>query len=237
MATDATGTPTSLGIPKFNTSVDAPSGLGANAMMDEIDALIAARIAKPSSPTTGDALVWNGTSWDKSSGATKVAVAGLAPGSDDQVLTTVAGVPAWAAGGATPDFLGAKATHSTTQTLGASSTLVVAFDSEDFDTNALHDPATNNSRLTIPASQDGYYMMAAYYAQTAAQTTRVAMRLRKNGTTTVSQNDIGGGGLEGTVLGIDNLVATDYVELVVVNGDTSARTVQNTIWLAVWKVG
>lgn len=40
MATDATGTPTSLGIPKFNVNADAPSGLGGNAQMDSIDALI-----------------------------------------------------------------------------------------------------------------------------------------------------------------------------------------------------
>jgi hypothetical protein len=31
LATDATGSPTPLGIPKFNTSADAPSGLGGNA--------------------------------------------------------------------------------------------------------------------------------------------------------------------------------------------------------------
>lgn len=41
MATDATGTPTAkFSIPKFNTSADAPSGLGTNAMMDAIDTLI-----------------------------------------------------------------------------------------------------------------------------------------------------------------------------------------------------
>jgi hypothetical protein len=42
MATDATGSPTSLGIPKYDTSVDAPSGLGFNAAMDAINTLIAA---------------------------------------------------------------------------------------------------------------------------------------------------------------------------------------------------
>jgi hypothetical protein len=43
MATDATGTPTAvLGIPKYDTSVDAPSGLGFNAAMDVLDTLITA---------------------------------------------------------------------------------------------------------------------------------------------------------------------------------------------------
>lgn len=41
MATDATGTATTnYAIPKFNTSIDAPSGLGSNAQMDAIDTTI-----------------------------------------------------------------------------------------------------------------------------------------------------------------------------------------------------
>lgn len=42
MATDATGTPTPLGIPKINPAVDAPTGNGFNAAMDAIDTLISA---------------------------------------------------------------------------------------------------------------------------------------------------------------------------------------------------
>ena len=33
MAQDATGTPTALGIPKYNTAADAPSGRGFNAVV------------------------------------------------------------------------------------------------------------------------------------------------------------------------------------------------------------
>jgi hypothetical protein len=53
MATDATGAPTSLGIPKFDVNADAPSGLGGNAQMDYIDALINAH----TSVNTGSSLV------------------------------------------------------------------------------------------------------------------------------------------------------------------------------------
>ena len=70
MATDATGTPTPLGIPKFDVANDAPSGLGSNAQMDAIDTLLSARIEKPASPSVGDALVWNGTGWVPGSAAT-----------------------------------------------------------------------------------------------------------------------------------------------------------------------
>lgn len=67
MATDATGTPTSLGVPKYNTSVDAPSGLGFNAAMDVIDALLLARVTKPSGIVSGEVPVWNGSAFVRSS--------------------------------------------------------------------------------------------------------------------------------------------------------------------------
>src|SRR6266487_4558257 len=77
MPQDATGTPTLLGIPKFNTAVDAPSGKGGNAQMDAIDVLIAALPQKPVGIVTGETIVYNGTTWDRSS-VTKLGVGSLA---------------------------------------------------------------------------------------------------------------------------------------------------------------
>lgn len=85
MATDATGTPTTLGIPKFNTAADPPSGKGFNATMDALDTLLAARITKATLSTTGDIMY-------ASSANTP---ARLAVGSTGQVLTVAGGVPAW----------------------------------------------------------------------------------------------------------------------------------------------
>ena len=62
MAQDATGTPTSLGIPKYNTAADAPSGKGFNAAMDAIDALIVAK-GLPAGSITNGAVYWNGSAW------------------------------------------------------------------------------------------------------------------------------------------------------------------------------
>lgn len=62
MAQDATGTPTSQGIPKYNTAADSPSGKGFNAAMDAIDALIVAR-GLPGTPDTNEPLYWNGSAW------------------------------------------------------------------------------------------------------------------------------------------------------------------------------
>lgn len=63
MPTDLTGTPTSLGIGTFNVDADAPSGLGFNEAMAQIDSLIAARVATPGGIVNGQSLLWNGTSW------------------------------------------------------------------------------------------------------------------------------------------------------------------------------
>lgn len=81
MAVDATGTPTTtLGIPKYNTAADIPSGKGFNAAMDYIDDLLEARAATPAGIASGEAMVWNGTTWVRSSvtrlGATSVIPAG-----------------------------------------------------------------------------------------------------------------------------------------------------------------
>lgn len=74
MPTDATGTPTSLGIRTYNTSADAPSGLGFNGAMADIDALLVGRVTKPTGLTTGDVPVWNGTTWVRPTGVASASV-------------------------------------------------------------------------------------------------------------------------------------------------------------------
>lgn len=70
MATDATGpTTTALGIPKYNTAADIPSGKGFNAAMEVIDDLIEARGAAV--PGASGVKVWNNTTkaWETPTGA------------------------------------------------------------------------------------------------------------------------------------------------------------------------
>lgn len=63
MATDATGTPTSKGIPKYNPDADAPSGLGFNAAMDAIDGLLDKAQYSTDTKGTNKVPVWNGSAW------------------------------------------------------------------------------------------------------------------------------------------------------------------------------
>jgi hypothetical protein len=101
LATDATGTPTSLGIPKYNTAVDAPSGLGFNATMDALDTILVAMPQKPAGIVTGEAVIWNGSAWVRSS-VTKLGLASIAQGgaTTDQVIAWNGSTWAAADGGA-----------------------------------------------------------------------------------------------------------------------------------------
>jgi len=137
MATDATGSPTPLGIPKFNTSVDAPSGLGSNAQMDSIDTLIAARIGKPSGIATGEVPVWNGTTFVRSS-VTNITAATLAPGTNGQFLQTTGGVAVWGPGptngaGTQLDYAQVTADVSITHTTEGTADTVVTGNSITYD--------------------------------------------------------------------------------------------------------
>lgn len=127
MAVDATGTPsTNFDFPKYNPDVDAPSGLGLNAVVDDIDSKLFTKFvhSEAAGLAADEVPVWNGTSWvyqkvntnqleDSAVTAAKVAasaidnskvaagaaisVSKLAAGSNGQVLTTSGGTPTWSA--------------------------------------------------------------------------------------------------------------------------------------------
>lgn len=90
MATDATGTPTSLGIPTYNTAVDAPSGNGFNAAMGVIDSLLAARATTASPALTGNPTAPTQAAGDDS---TKIATTGFVFGAVAAVMPSGAILP------------------------------------------------------------------------------------------------------------------------------------------------
>jgi hypothetical protein len=70
---------------------------------------------------------------------------------------TVTG-PLGTSGGGSGTFVGCKAVRSAVQSLTNNTNTAIAFNATDeYDTNAIHDPATNNTRLTVPAGKGGVW--------------------------------------------------------------------------------
>lgn len=110
----------------------------------EIDSLLLAEQgAAPTTPASG-----YGRLYIKSDGLYFVNDAGAETG------------PLGAASGAA-SFVGAKATKSAVQSISTGTWTAVTFPAEAFDTSAIHDTASNTSRLTVPGGMGGYWRFGA----------------------------------------------------------------------------
>jgi hypothetical protein len=208
MATDATGAPTSLGIPKFDVNADAPSGLGGNAQMDSIDALIAARVTKPAGIVSGEVPVWNGTTWVRST-TTNIGLTSLGSGTPD-ATKYLRGDGLWAAVSA------ARAMHNTSQAITTATLTALALNSERFDNDAIHDTATNNSRLTCKTA--GKYQISGSIEWASNATGERHCYIRLNGATSISAIVSPAVATNVTAMSITtiyDLAVNDYVELAV----------------------
>jgi hypothetical protein len=79
----------------------------------------------------------------------------------------------------------ARLTKSTAQSTSATPAALtaVAFNTESFDTHSLHDPVTNNTRITIPTGLDGYWKFAAHLeGASTTPTVTLGLAIAKNGT-------------------------------------------------------
>ena len=127
---------------------------------------------------------------------------------------------------------GARVYHSAAQNVPEESYMILAFDSERWDTDNIHDPVTNNSRLTCRTA--GKYVVAAqaHFEQGGICMRVIAIRL--NGTLLVGPSESGittgsqiliawdrnpDGPTRMNCMTILNLAVGDYVELLVHNGD------------------
>lgn len=129
-----------------------------------------------------------------------------------------------------------RARNTGVQTLTTGVYTAVAFNAADaFDTDALHDPAANNTRLT--ASVAGNWLVAGG-AQIAADPTTFALQIRRNGVDEYAVNTPDWGGAGGMVTALVDLAAGGYVELLVfqdsgvgVNVQTGTRTFFSMVYV------
>lgn len=125
------------------------------------------------------------------------------------------------------DSPGVRVRHSANQTVTTGAELALAFDTEDFDSDGLHDTITNNTRLTCKAA--GKYVI---YGSVALNTTgRHNLRIKVNGSTVIATASGAGDADEnirywlGPVFTIYHLSLNDYVELILRNDSGATRTI------------
>jgi hypothetical protein len=140
----------------------------------------------------------------------------LAIGSTGNVLTVAGGVPTWAAPAApsTPAFVGCMVFKGASQTLSNNSFTAITFAETDYiDTDAFHDPSTNNTRITIPSGKTGKYLVSGYILNDAGSGP-MRTRIYLNGTGFVEARYTLGGDDNGMGLSlIMDLTTGDYIEL------------------------
>lgn len=120
----------------------------------------------------------------------------------------------------------ARVYHSAAQSIATATWTTLAFDSERFDNNLIHDPVTNNSRLTCKTA--GLYLITAHltFAYNNALSRSGAIRL--NGTTFIAIDSRMSAGLSSatdthiSLTTLYKLAVNDYVE-VQVKQDTGAN--------------
>ena len=141
-------------------------------------------------------------------------------GTTAQVLTVSGGVPTWATPSTAITAAGCSLTKSANQTITNATATAVSFDGENFDTDAYHDNATNNSRITIPTGKGGKYVVSARATFASNITDQRRIQFRVNGSATNIDLFTSSTGVAGEPFTIQttrflSLAAADYVEMFV----------------------
>jgi hypothetical protein len=124
----------------------------------------------------------------------------------------------------------ARAYHNASQSVAHATLTVLALNSERWDTDTMHDPATNNSRLTVKTA--GWYVVTAA-AEFAANATGIRqLKVLLNGATPIAvlsqPASTGGNFTRQVVVTAYFFAVTDWVEMEVFQDSGGALNVNST---------
>lgn len=178
-----------------------------------------AAIPKSTVTTAGDVIYATGSA----------AVTRLGIGSSGQVLAVSGGVPAWTTISTSPTFMGCLARSTSSVAFTANTNRSIPFAAADiYDTNSFHDPASNNTRITIPTGKSGYYMISGLFSTSAGLASYMYMSFFKNGATLYDAQAAKNLGSNNTFISTSlpaYLSAGDYIEMYVQVSDTVTTNV------------
>jgi len=128
------------------------------------------------------------------------------------------------------------------QSIGNAALTALSFDSETYDTGAMHDTGINPNRITIPAAGDGIYILNTQVTFAASATGLRTISFYKNGSKIAEAKCFNPHATEQTVLNLfvqDQAVTTDYYEVQVYQDSTGALDVvkgENITYVSTIKV-
>jgi hypothetical protein len=134
----------------------------------------------------------------------------------------------------------ARVYNSTNQSINSASETVLAFNSESFDTDNMHDNSTANSRLTIQTA--GKYIVAAGVAFASDATGLRRLYIKVNGSVNdaaVNTNAVNGDSTYLNALMVRQFNVADYIEASVYQSSSGALNVVSGVrtFLSAVKVG
>ena len=134
-------------------------------------------------------------------------------------------------------FIGARVYNSASQSINNNTLTALNFDSERYDSDALHDTATNNTRLTVPVA--GVYHVGCFVNFAADVDGRRVIRLLLNGTTVIGNSNYHP--TQEPTFGTNvplstdwSFAANDYVELHVLHTAGAALNVDHAGFTEFW---
>jgi hypothetical protein len=136
---------------------------------------------------------------------------------------------AWAAigGGGGSSFVGCKAYKSANQSISNATVTKISFDSEYFDTSAIHDTSTNNTRFTVPTGKAGKWQVSITVSYADNSTGQRQLRVVKNNTTynNIVMVAVNGDETHLSHTDIFDLAVGDYMEVAAYQTSTGALDV------------
>lgn len=116
-----------------------------------------------------------------------------------------------------------RAWHSANQATVTAVPFVIAFDSEYFDTDDMHDLTVNNTRILF--NTEGKYIVGANINWDVDNTGLREIRIKKNGTTYLAIENHTGGGAGSQIVTMASFVVGDYIEVEVLQASGAGRNV------------
>ena len=153
----------------------------------------------------------------------------LAIGTAGQVLKVNAGAtaPEWGtASGGGSTYVGCAAYNTSNFTISNNTGTNLTWNTEEFDTDGFHSTSSNTSRFTIPTGKGGKYLITAQVRWDDNTAGERVLKIQKNGSEfkAFAMQPNSSNPME-AITGVLDLVATDYIEILVFQSSGGNRTV------------